>query len=150
MHLRARGKPRNLADVVVGRITTVAVADDRRSEHVLLVGPHSLEGDLEGYGAVLSLDSGDATHVHQGIVDVHSLDYLETGDVVALHPSGMVEVLFRRASPHNTLLTTERCNSLCIMCSQPPKDIDDSWRATNILRALDLMDPSCQELGLTG
>jgi His-Xaa-Ser system radical SAM maturase HxsC len=32
-----------------------------------------------------------------------------------------VERLFRANSEHNTLLVTERCDQLCVMCSQPPK-----------------------------
>ncbi|MDV3455834.1 His-Xaa-Ser system radical SAM maturase HxsC [Sphingomonas sp. HF-S4] len=44
------------------------------------------------------------------------------GDVVLVQPDGgRVERLLRAGSPHNTLLVTERCDQLCVMCSQPPK-----------------------------
>ncbi|WP_240047571.1 His-Xaa-Ser system radical SAM maturase HxsC [Sphingomonas panacisoli] len=44
------------------------------------------------------------------------------GDVVLVTPlAGRAERLLRRASRHNTLLVTERCDQLCVMCSQPPK-----------------------------
>jgi His-Xaa-Ser system radical SAM maturase HxsC len=44
------------------------------------------------------------------------------GDVVLVQPdSARVERLLRAGSPHNTLLVTERCDQLCVMCSQPPK-----------------------------
>ena len=47
------------------------------------------------------------------------------GDVVLVHPSadrpGRIERLLRAGSPHNTLLVTERCDQLCVMCSQPPR-----------------------------
>ena len=47
------------------------------------------------------------------------------GDVVLVHPGadrpGRIERLLRAGSPHNTLLVTERCDQLCVMCSQPPK-----------------------------
>jgi His-Xaa-Ser system radical SAM maturase HxsC len=44
------------------------------------------------------------------------------GDVVVVDPSkGIAERLIRARSPHNTLLVTERCDQLCVMCSQPPK-----------------------------
>jgi His-Xaa-Ser system radical SAM maturase HxsC len=49
------------------------------------------------------------------------------GDVVLVQPqirpgaSGRVERLLRAGSRHNTLLVTERCDQLCVMCSQPPK-----------------------------
>lgn len=48
-------------------------------------------------------------------------DALE-GDVVLVQPDiGRAERLLRHGSPHNTLLVTERCDQLCVMCSQPPK-----------------------------
>lgn len=47
------------------------------------------------------------------------------GDVVLVSPGiGRVERLLRAGgleSPTNTLLVTERCDQLCLMCSQPPK-----------------------------
>jgi His-Xaa-Ser system radical SAM maturase HxsC len=47
------------------------------------------------------------------------------GDVVLVQPSAggaaRVERLLRAGSHHNTLLVTERCDQLCVMCSQPPK-----------------------------
>lgn len=44
------------------------------------------------------------------------------GDVLLIDPlAGRVERLIRRDSRHNTLLVTERCDQLCVMCSQPPK-----------------------------
>jgi His-Xaa-Ser system radical SAM maturase HxsC len=43
-------------------------------------------------------------------------------DVVLVTPAtGRAERLLRSASRHNTLLVTERCDQLCVMCSQPPK-----------------------------
>lgn len=44
------------------------------------------------------------------------------GDVLLVQPdSGRAERLLRAGSAHNTLLVTERCDQLCVMCSQPPK-----------------------------
>lgn len=44
------------------------------------------------------------------------------GDVLLVNPQrGTADRLIRRASPHNTFLVTERCDQLCLMCSQPPK-----------------------------
>lgn len=50
-------------------------------------------------------------------------------DVVSVDPQrGTAERLIRANSPHNTFLVTERCDQLCIMCSQPPKKThDDRW-----------------------
>lgn len=50
------------------------------------------------------------------------------GDVVAVTPErNFVEVLYRETDLHHTVFLTNRCNSRCIMCSQPPTKHDDSW-----------------------
>lgn len=44
------------------------------------------------------------------------------GDVVRFEPDRQqVARWIRKRSPHNTLLITEQCDQLCVMCSQPPK-----------------------------
>jgi len=44
------------------------------------------------------------------------------GDIVYLQPKqSLAQRWIRDDSFHNTLLVTERCDQLCIMCSQPPK-----------------------------
>ena len=45
-----------------------------------------------------------------------------SGDVLLVDPSrSIAHRLVRASSPHNTFLITERCDQLCMMCSQPPK-----------------------------
>src|SRR5215203_1182040 len=42
------------------------------------------------------------------------------GDVLLVIPGRRIaHRLIRSASEHNTLLVTERCDQLCVMCSQP-------------------------------
>jgi His-Xaa-Ser system radical SAM maturase HxsC len=67
---------------------------------------------------VQSLFAGRAGIVQVGGVSADELD----GDVVLVEPEGgRIERLLRAGSAHNTLLITERCDQLCLMCSQPPK-----------------------------
>ncbi|MBK7832992.1 MAG: His-Xaa-Ser system radical SAM maturase HxsC [Gemmatimonadetes bacterium] len=76
---------------------------------------------------------------------------LENGDVVALHPSGRVDTQFRGASQHNSLFVTEQCNSYCVMCSQPPRRVDDIEHLLTInSRTVRLLPPSVGHLGITG
>jgi His-Xaa-Ser system radical SAM maturase HxsC len=77
-------------------------------------------------------------------------DHLADGDVVAIEPSGRVRTVFRRGSPSNTLFATERCNSFCLMCSQPPRPVQDQWRVREMLATVDLADEDVQELGISG
>ena len=60
---------------------------------------------------------------HRGTIriDVDQATDLD-GDVVVVDGiRGTVERLLRAGSKNNTLLITERCDQLCVMCSQPPK-----------------------------
>jgi hypothetical protein len=78
-------------------------------------------------------------------------DYLSDGDIVGIrHGSRRFRTLFRRNSKHNSFLVTERCNNYCLMCSQPPKDIDDHWILDEIKESLPLVDPSTRALTFTG
>jgi His-Xaa-Ser system radical SAM maturase HxsC len=86
------------------------------------------------------------------IISVSSqFDYLSDGDIVGIrHGSKRFRTLFRRNSKHNAFLVTERCNNYCLMCSQPPKDIDDRWILDEIRDSLPLVDPSARSLTFTG
>lgn len=78
-------------------------------------------------------------------------EYLADGDIVRINPRRKaIRTLYRRSSPHNFVLTTERCNNYCLMCSQPPKRDDDSWLVDEILQMLPLMDRRTREIGFTG
>lgn len=73
---------------------------------------------------LVSQDDEGATFVGRDgtvAIDGANIDELD-GDVVIVDPvAGRAERILRRSSAHNTLLVTERCDQLCIMCSQPPK-----------------------------
>lgn len=78
-------------------------------------------------------------------------DAIGPGDVIRLRPgSSQISILYRRGSRANTLFVTERCNSLCVMCSQPPRDEDDGWRVGELLRTIALVDKDETQLGFTG
>lgn len=79
------------------------------------------------------------------------LGYLKSGDIIRIHPvAGRVRVLYRRESANNYFLVTERCNSLCLMCSQPPRNVQDDWIVEDIAQTIPLMDPGTKEIGFTG
>lgn len=79
------------------------------------------------------------------------LSYLGVGDIIRIDQrAGDLRVIYRRTSPHNVLFTTERCNSRCVMCSQPPRAIDDSYLIDEILATIPMMAPDTQELCITG
>lgn len=78
-------------------------------------------------------------------------DYLADGDVIGFdHASRNFRALYRRNSAHNSFLVTERCNNYCLMCSQPPKDVDDRWILSEIKESLPLIDRATRALTFTG
>jgi His-Xaa-Ser system radical SAM maturase HxsC len=86
------------------------------------------------------------------IIQVASkFSYLADGDLLGFTPAGKrFRTLYRRSSKHNSFLVTERCNHYCLMCSQPPRDMDDSWILQEIRDALPLVDKETKSLVFTG
>jgi His-Xaa-Ser system radical SAM maturase HxsC len=77
--------------------------------------------------------------------------YLRDGDVVRILPArGSFAALYRREARQNAFLLTERCNHYCLMCSQPPKDIDDGWIVDTLIQAIRLIDSNPHEIMFTG
>src|SRR6266540_498468 len=105
MQLHARGEARSLAGSVVGRIATSAVPPEVRKDHILLLRDE-VHDQASDYLAVLSVDAAN-THPGPGVFGVAPLAYLDAGDVVALYPSGVVQVYYRHGSVHNSILVTE-------------------------------------------
>jgi len=137
MRLFARTQVRNLTAPVVARVTTRATPDlSRRAYEVFLSSNGEMPADITGYAACLP--------------PVPQMPYLADGDVVAISPDGWIRALYRRSSHQNTILMTEQCNSYCLMCSQPPKGVNDAHRMAEHLRLVDLIDPETAELGVTG
>jgi His-Xaa-Ser system radical SAM maturase HxsC len=93
----------------------------------------------------------EATSITRLISVPAKFRYLSDGDIIGFHPqSGRFRTLYRRASAHNSILVTDRCNHYCLMCSQPPKDIDDRWLLEEIKDALPLVDKATRSLCFTG
>lgn len=80
-----------------------------------------------------------------------NFSHLAEGDVLGVDGKSLrLRVLYRRTSKHNAFLVTERCNHYCLMCSQPPKTIDDRWILDEIAEAIELIDPKTESIGFTG
>lgn len=58
------------------------------------------------------------------------------GDIATINTFDQLRVILSRNANHNTLLVTERCNNLCLFCSQPPKKDFDSWLLTYAAQAV--------------
>jgi His-Xaa-Ser system radical SAM maturase HxsC len=152
MRLHSIGSARELDEPVIGRVTTAGLPPgEAREDSILLWRDSGPPADSRGYMAVMTPEKTPAWEVAAPLVhSVSGFDYLSDGDVVYVSPSGFVRTLYRRGSPHNFILATDQCNSFCLMCSQPPRQVNDFDRIGEHLRLIDLMDPETAELGITG
>lgn len=111
----------------------------------------------QGYGLVLVSDgdpfqSKDAEKCPTNVIRLApELDYIKEHDVIKFQPANCgINVLYRYGANSNSFLVTERCNSFCIMCSQPPRNINDHYLVNEMLEALPLLHPETPEIGITG
>ena len=79
------------------------------------------------------------------------LAHLDAGDIIGVPADGRrVSVLWKNSARHNALLLTEQCDNYCLMCSQPPKERDDSWLFDRARKVISLLPSGPQALSLTG
>lgn len=111
-----------------------------------------VEGNVvpEGYGAYLTFESVQEIIQQNQLELPEEMSYIDEGDIARISPSGRISVIFRKKSPNNTFLLTERCNHYCLMCSQPPKDHNDSWLIEEAMEALELIPKDTVNIGYTG
>jgi His-Xaa-Ser system radical SAM maturase HxsC len=150
--LSAQGDPHGLSRPIIGRIATTR-AESWPPRTIWAMSEWERQEIGRGPDALLCgtlLGGHDLAGLTTPTVHSVKVDHLSDGDIVRLDERGHVRTLYRRHSNHNTLFATERCNSLCLMCSQPPRDVNDDWRIQEMLDVVSLMDPATKALGITG
>lgn len=98
---------------------------------------------LEGVDATIP-NPENTTHLGK------EFSYLGNDDVISLSDDGRIRSIYRADSDHNSILLTEQCNNYCLMCSQPPKRVDDSWLLKEAFEAIRLIPRETKVLGFTG
>ena len=131
MRLTTTGRPCNFDGSILGILTTEELPPGERATRIRFIpasdaalgAPHT---DLVGYRALLTHAALESAPAIPSVQSLRESDHLRHGDVVVLEgASGLVRSLYRPYEEHHHLFVTERCNSNCLMCSQPPKDRDD-------------------------
>ena len=145
-------RPLTISRSTILRVTTNAdYPAPLRSRHALLQSNAEVEPST-GFSMLLVRTASDATKLPPtNVLKIGpDLDYLSDGDVVRVGPDGRIRTIYRRAAHAVSLLVTERCNSFCIMCSQPPREVNDDYLIDDYLEAIPLFDRSTREIGITG
>ena len=109
--------------------------------------------DPAGYKAVVTRRDREDLPEYEGDVFLLSGEhaYIDDGDILRLHPvSGAMRCLYRTSASSNTILLTEQCNHYCLMCSQPPKMLDDTWLLKEAFELITIIPKNARELILSG
>ncbi|MES2583606.1 MAG: His-Xaa-Ser system radical SAM maturase HxsC [Pseudomonadota bacterium] len=124
---------------------------------VVLASELACEWELDLQFLVLVVSEDDKQSVEKlrsaGLCNVCWVvsDTVEVGDILVPQPDkGDAIVLFRESDLHHSLLLTNRCNSYCIMCSQPPTKHNDDWLVDEALSVIRHIRKSPAVLGLSG
>lgn len=122
----------------------------QRSQSVLVM--HEAAVIPNGFALVLLAFDDEKPNLPVNTIRLSpNIRYLKEHDVIKFSSGDCkINVLYRKEANVNTFLLTERCNSFCIMCSQPPRDIDDSYLIDDILETLPLIHPETTEIGFSG
>ncbi len=149
--LKTRGKAVNIDKDIVIKVT--------RDIHKISKDTFYLHEDyiqlpeFEINSGIISLSRKENGFIDNipGVYNVLNLTHLEDGDIISISPNGLIMTIFRINSYHNSLFVTDRCNSNCLMCSQPPKNKDDIEEFFYINSELiKLIPKETTELGITG
>jgi His-Xaa-Ser system radical SAM maturase HxsC len=109
-----------------------------------------------GYGLYVTTESGAETvppsEAPGAVLKLGSeLAHVGSGDIIHVPPGGRrVTVLWKNSAQHNGLLLTEQCDNYCLMCSQPPKEREDSWLFDRARKVVSLLPEDARSLSLTG
>ena len=122
---------------------------------------HICPEDIDGFRVLLVVEKDPGENIRleaQGLASVvpayllsNEYGYLAEGDIVRISPQPeRISVVFRRVTPNNSILLTEQCNHHCLMCSQPPKNVDDSWLLDEANSLLRMIPRDTENIGFTG
>lgn len=156
--LHTRARVRGLQNKTIAKVLTQkeAVKSGLAPERCLIWwdGVEDIDSpiiDLHWAGVVSSRDIVITPEVGVAVDRIEAQGAIAPGDVVRLvESSPLVSILYRRGSNSNTLLATERCNSFCVMCSQPPQKADDRYLVDEMLETIPLVDRNENRLGISG
>lgn len=150
MHLKTKGLPFEINEPIVGKVSKDLHSFEE--DLIYLVEDDFLFKDVVFKRVIITTHSIDFfIKPNKGVYNISSLNHLQQGDIVVINSDGIINTLYRYNSNHNFLVFTERCNSNCLMCSQPPKDRNDITYLYNLyIKLIPLIPKSCPEICITG
>jgi His-Xaa-Ser system radical SAM maturase HxsC len=135
----------------IAKITTNSDLPKALRAKQILVVTNPNQNIPDGFGLILIGHDEEAIPYENTLRLAPELRYLKEHDVIKFYPDNLkIDALYRKEANINSFLITEQCNSFCIMCSQPPRDIDDHYLVDDMLKALPLLHPDTHEIMISG
>jgi His-Xaa-Ser system radical SAM maturase HxsC len=155
VRLATAGKPSSsFKSAVVGKVTREHLSAKERAKRILVTERVPEDRSLlDGYsGFLTTANLEQQIGFIPTISSVQAIDHLRSNDIIAMEPgNGFVRTLYRPDSDYNVIFATQRCNSNCLMCSQPPQDRDDADALIRRnLHLVNLIDSPPKRLVITG
>lgn len=152
--LKLRGKSDSYRLSTIGR-KIYKISSNEKIPEVLKRGTALLDLNATKSGNGFSLQIISNTENISGIdtdfiTIPEGMEYVSDGDIISINELGHFWVIFRKRSNYNTFLLTERCNHYCLMCSQPPKDVNDDWLLDQAMQAVEKISKDTQRMGFSG
>jgi len=146
MTITGKGIIHNINQDIVGKIILLDNCDDtyllkcNNSTNLEILVSSNIDANSKftEYKNVLILSSNEFAN-------------LNNKDILRISANGKYEVLYSSSSNDNSLFITERCNSKCVFCPQPPVNNSDFKYFFSINNSIiDNLDETTEHIGITG
>lgn len=133
-----------ISNLFVGKV--IEVISDGDHFRIILKGKNFDSNSI----VFFELNSGELECYTYGLSKIKELQHIRVEDILACKGKD-IRSIYRPYSPNNSIFATARCNSNCLMCSQPPLDIDDT-RSNYLIwdYAIELITDDIKHITITG
>ncbi len=140
------GDPHNINETLIGAVVKNHRLLRKKKNKILVI--ENGRNTQSGYKAVVTSEpiNNDS---FIGVSQVKNLSNINEGDIITIDNMGIINVVHDINSEHNAIFITERCNSNCIMCSQPPVNSEEDRHEIN-LKHISLLPKNIDSIGITG
>lgn len=143
------GRALNTQYPIVGIVTTRPLNPLTRRNRVFV--SQKINFSIFSYACCITSQDAITMPINSSLIySVPDIGTLADGDIVLVTPEGRINIMYQSRDADHTVFITNRCNSRCIMCPQPPSDDPPDLHDIN-QKVLSLIKTgSLQHIGITG
>lgn len=141
------GEANNIDKIIIGKITYKNKIFGNKKDKIYVTDFDRIPSNY--LAVITSSGSVKKRNGHLFVKNVTNAKELNENDIVTIEADGTINVVYEIKSHHNAVFITERCNSNCIMCPQPPVKHEDDKHGLN-LKYISLIDERTESIGITG